>query len=132
MRRNFSLRSEVTLYSGDSIFDLHNDYGFSGFSYNPKGELNLTWASLSDGIQGLLIAFRAVSWLRIETVGPRSRVDENSCLDFVGFLHPDDEAIMDGFLFEDQSSIMHHLIFRFNGGLAIRAYAESAEVRLVL
>jgi hypothetical protein len=131
MRRNFVLISEISLCSGGVVFDLHNDYRFDGLTYRPNGDFGLTWSSVSDDLHVLLILFNGVEWLRVESIAARSDVDGNSCLDFVGFLHPDDEGVMDGFLFEDQSSMEHHLIFGFSGGLAIRVYAGSVEMRCI-
>lgn len=64
--------------------------------------------------------------LAIEGIDPQMPRIEDMRLSFMGYLHPDDLAVMNGFLLEESSSSSHHMIFAFEGGFVLKIFAEEA------
>lgn len=125
MKRNFSLATEVVVVTEGVRYDLHNDYDFEQFFYDAVlNTFLLKWRHTKIEGNCFSIKFKDVLWIRIKGMESGVPFAENGCLDFMGYLHPDDDLIMDGFLQEDFSSDRHHLIFCFSAGLAVRIFAK--------
>lgn len=130
MKRNFSAVTETTLRALGRDFDLHNDFSFDGLCFTPttrKAEIAFKCRT-SQSIT-LVITFEAVSVFRIFGLKMDMPFDEDECLDCLGYLHPDDLDVMDGFLPEDASAEDYHMIFIFRGGLVLKLFAEEARVK---
>ncbi len=131
MKRNFTSVSETGLRLLSKNFDLHNDFCFVGLRLAPiRRIVTLEFNSLCGDCQGLALDFSSVSVIRVSGVANDIPVGEDGCLDSFGYLHPDDLDVMDGFLPESSATESYHMIFIFRGGLAVKIYAEEANVRL--
>lgn len=125
MYRNFSIASTVDIFSGGQSYDLHNDFDFIGANFEaPSSHLTLLWANNREEIR---ICFQSVKFLRMNGFDEAMPREEDSRLSFMGYLHPDDVDLMDGFLTEDLAGEKYHVIFCFEGGLSMKVFADSAE-----
>lgn len=125
MDRNFSIASTIDILSGSQLYDLHNDFDFMGINFEVSSSyLTLLWANNREELR---ICFQLVKFLRMKGFDEAMPRQEDSRLSFMGYLHPDDVDLMDGFLTEDLASENHHLIFCFEGGLSMKVFAASAE-----
>jgi len=112
---------------------LHNDFDFAGLEYSAKAAVfRLRWTkSLGDWV-----AADAPETIELVCVSPSCLIIRHgdgafaspSTLEFAGYLHAEDQDVMDGYLERDEVAGPYHLIFVFQGGLAIKLAAESISV----
>ena len=134
---NFAIEANYAIRSGKHWFDLHNDYDFSEFKYNPsincailcwvKSKLN---AKNTQKITKITLNFIKVLVLKTEFGVVSEKCSDANTLAFVGFLHPDDLEVMNGCLTQDESDASYHLIFQFESGLAIKCFSEAVICQL--
>jgi hypothetical protein len=102
MKKNFILSSSISIeYSGKHI-DLHNDFEFRRLKFNIEDRrCDLLWVgridkSFEEKVEFLITIKNATSF----SVRPRDSgypPSEDKILSFMGYLHPDDIDVMDGF-----------------------------------
>jgi len=129
--KNFHIEDNCAVVIDSKYFDLHNDFKLEGFRYDiANTEFELSWKSISQP-QGILIIFQEVSYLKIRERDPDKSEQEDNCLDFLGFLHPEDSAEMDGYVDSRDVKDNYQMIFNFEGGMAIKVFAKQAELKLI-
>jgi hypothetical protein len=130
MQRNFSIASTVDLICGGRSYDLHNDFDAIKIEHDlSKNSLTLWWkaSKASMNSQGLAsVHFALLQSLNLKGIDEEMPRKEDRRLSFMGFLRPDDES-MDAFLPEEMARDGYHMIFCFEGGMAVKVYASSAE-----
>jgi hypothetical protein len=128
---DFSIDENHGLCVGACQVDLHNDYNFTGFKYDPCNN------------------FAEFQWLRADTASPLAlhrtvilrfielrvffaameyradTVNDSETLDFIGFLHSEDVDVMNGCLTQSEADSTYHLIIRFLNGMTFKCYANS-------
>jgi len=130
MKKNFSIISSIEVVKAGDSFDLHNDFDLSKLEIDfQKNNLSLLWLSRSSSsCLQLSIVFKQIKYfnaLGFDEEMPRA---EDRRLSFLGYLHPEDVNIMNGFLPEESYADGHHIIFSFEGGLTLKLLAEIAEL----
>lgn len=128
MIKNFEILSETSVIYECRVYDLHNDYAFNGFELNSRENyITLRWEKITSEDEFLSIEFADLEFLRVRGIDLDIPRKEDACLDFLGKLNQADVEIMDGFIpnYEDPAA---HLIFSFNGGLAIKIFSASAKI----
>lgn len=135
---NFNLADSIGLSYKGSYFDLHSNFDFSSMHYNADDQsLILSWIKSHEEwakietCNEVSIIFKLVEVLKIiprEDDKPKS---EDTTLSFMGYLHPDDLDIMNGFLPTEQKSEDYHMIFGFESGLSIKVYAETVYIQVI-
>lgn len=126
MKRNFFLRSEIEIECGVEKFDLHNDFYCTLIRFSPAdGSISLVWRGVRSDIQ-LTLEFEQVSFLSLAGFDSGMPRKDDKVLSFAGFLHPEDQSIMDGFLTEEMSHDGYHMIISFEGGMTVKLLSESA------
>ncbi len=134
------MKIENFLVSDDSIaveyegnyLDLHNNYSFISFNYNIRTQqVELKWVknqgewAEKELYNELKIIFNSVYVFKVNPRDVELPFSEDECLDCIGYLHPDDIELMDGFLTPDFADDSYHLVFGFQSGLFIKIYAET-------
>lgn len=128
MKKNFIVRSTVEIESAGEIYDLHNDFDCSCIIFNPiSSSLVLSWVALVDE-RYLEICFESIDLLMLRGVNGGMPRKEDRRLSFMGYVHPEDLDLMDGFLPEDLAGEGFHFIFNFEGGLVVKLQCQSAKV----
>lgn len=128
---NFSIPDSVAIDFQGCYLDLHNNYDFSGLTYEVDSQrVTLKW-SKSDGewaekevYSGLSLVFDSVSVFSVSPRASEQPFSEDNCLSYIGFLHPDDIDLMDGFLPPENAGDTYHLVFGFDSGQVVKLYAE--------
>ena len=130
MRRNFSITSTIELASQGQSYDLHNDFDAIKVELDIANNLiTIFWRSLRCQNALASIRFEGLQSLALKGFDISMPREEDRRLSFMGYLHPDDVEIMDGFLPEEGPMKDSPMIFCFEGGLAIKVFAISAEFR---
>lgn len=128
---NFTLEQGYALVVEGKTFDLHNNYDFIRFSYSStKSEVVLLWRrSKGDWVEPdaptfIKIVFSGTTFLKtVYEAG--DDVSPTSTLEFAGYLRTDDVPTMNGYLERTEIAGDYHLIFGFDGGMAIKLRAAS-------
>lgn len=134
---NFNIGANYAICMGPIWLDLHNDYDFEKYEYDPHANNALfSWSrsksrSAEPGTaQKLMLRFDKLTLSKTEYMADSSLVADATTLAFLGFLHPDDLNVMDGCLTQDESDSTYHIIFRFENGLAIKCFSETVTCEL--
>ena len=130
MQRNFSITSTVDLLYGDQSYDLHNDFDAVMIEHDlAQNSLTLWWKESKKPTKdkGLVcIRFASLQSLSLRGLDEGMPRKEDCRLSFMGYLRPEDDS-MDGFLPEELAKEGFRMIFCFEGGLAVKVYAASAQ-----
>lgn len=130
MQRNFSITSTVDLLCGNRIYDLHNDFDAVKIEHDlAQNSLTLWWKAAKAPTNGqdlVCIRFTLLQSLDLKGIDEGMPRKEDRRLSFMGYLRPEDES-MDGFLPEEMAKEGYRMIFCFEGGLAVKVYAASAQ-----
>jgi len=129
---NFLVDSNHALDIGGRHIDLHNNFDFKNIEYSTeKNILSLSWVKTkgdwvqSNEFEGLQIVFEDVLFLKIQG-NVSSTLADRKTLSFIGYLHPEDEELMDGCLDESEANPTYHMIFSFENSLAIKIFSNKA------
>lgn len=132
---NFRLVDQVYVEHMGVRYDLHNNYNFKGVSYDPVAmSVVLEWTK-SEGawaqkevLSGLQLVYQGVSIFLIHSPHPGLTGHGGCDLGFMGYLHPDDIGVMDGFLFPRDARPGFHMVFGFDNDLSIKLYSRTVEL----
>lgn len=134
---NFKIADSIAIESGAQYFDLHSNYDFRGFAFNTKdNSLTLEWTKCTgawaekENVNFLKMMFDKVSVFAVKSRDIDIPSSENETLAYVGFLHPDDTELMEGFLPPEYNSGEHHLVFGFESELVIKVFSKSVVLHL--
>ena len=136
---NFSVADSVAIEYEGCYFDLHNNYDFTGLTYEvnsqrvilewSKGESE--WAE-KEIYSSLKLVFDFVSIFNVTSRISGQPFSADDCLSYMGYLHPDDIDLMDGFLPRENADESYHLVFGFEGGQVVKLYAETVKLLTTL
>ena len=133
---NFSVDGNYAIDTAGKHVDLHNNFDFTGLEYSTDtNQVCLSWVKSSgdwipkDEAKRLNIVFDKVSLLRVKG-DLSSDLSTRTTLSFMGYLHPEDVALMDGCLDEQEANSDYHMIFIFEDGLVIKVFSDTAECKI--
>lgn len=126
MIKNFKVKSMVEIEYSARTYDLHNDFDCSRILFDPiSSSLSLSWICSADG-RCVQISFEAIDLLALRGMDIEVSRKEDRRLSFLGYAHPEDTDLMDGFLPEDLAGDDYHFILGFEGGVTIKLHCRSA------
>ena len=98
---------------------VENNFDFKNLEYSTeKNILSLFWVKTkgdwvqSNEFEDIQIVFEDVLFLKIQGNASSTLADRKT-LSFIGYLHPEDEELMDGCLDESEANPTYHMIFAF-------------------
>ncbi|GEM_PF-2062071 len=134
---NFAIGDNYAICIGPTWFDLHNDYDFEKYEYDPYANCAVfSWARTTfrasdpEIVRRLTLRFDNLTILKTEFVAESQNNTDVKTLTFVDFLHSDDLNVMDGCLTQNKSYSTYHIIFRFQNGLAIKCFSRTVTCEL--
>ena len=123
--RGFEL-GNIDLELGEEVYDLHNNFDFSGFSYTvATRELILRWLRgkgdwvPQDSPSEIVITVRKVSHLSVTARDAEMPYSEDDCLNCVSFVNAN-EATENSFMVSSPADPNLHYVFKFMSGFALR------------
>lgn len=132
---NFLVIDSVAIEYDGSYLDLHNNFDFTALTYEVSTRrVALEWRKNSgewarnENYEKFKLLFENVSVFYVYTRNSSKPFSEDDCLSYIGYLHPDDVELMEGFLPPEQSGNDYHLIFGFESGLVIKLYSENIKL----
>lgn len=126
MNKNFIVKSTIEIESSGKTYDLHNDFDCNRILLDPmSSSLTLSWVSRLGGTH-VQICFEKIELLVLRGIDAMVPRKEDRRLSFLGFAHPEDMDLMDGFLPEDLAGDDYHFIVSFEGGIALKVQCQSA------
>ncbi|MEP4149962.1 MAG: hypothetical protein ABJL73_01580 [Lentilitoribacter sp.] len=127
---NFSVDSNYALNIGGQHIDLHNNFDFRNLEYlSEENALSVSWVKTkgdwvqSNEAENLQIVFEDVLFLKIQGNVSNTLADRKN-LSFIGYLHPEDEDLMDGCLDESEANSTYHMIFAFENSLIVKIFSS--------
>jgi hypothetical protein len=133
---NFSVRAGIYFVLAGVQLDMHNDYDFTGFSYDvPTRALLLTWQCGTgrwvtlDQPGVVILEIRKVVSLEVRPRSPVPRLSEDDCLNDVSYL-ADEEWGQTAFQAASEPDDAWRWSFGFMSGASIVVAAKSALLRL--
>ena len=137
----FKFEGGICLQAEGKEFDLHNNFDFTGFTYDvQKANVTLRWIGSesysSERVVRIEIEFRDVSRLSAKARDAEADVyPQDDCLAEICFVPPNlsmenwgtDEEIAR----REPSAEDWHCVFSFLSGFLLRVYGESAVARIV-
>jgi len=134
---NFEIGDNYAIKMGSTWLDLHNDYYFEACQYDAAtNSVVFLWVRSklrsSDTVvaQKLAVRFANIKFLKTELLAGATATADANTLTFLGFLHPDDQEVMDGCLTQEESDSTYHMIFRFENGLSVKCFSETVSCEL--
>jgi len=132
---NFTIDADtIGLHYQGAYLDVHNNYDFQGFRHlTALKQVELDWIVgqgdwiPADSLPGFTIAFSEVSFLKIRERDPEMPFDEDSCIDFFGFLSQELREDMDSYA-ENPNFEKDDLLMAFNGRQVIKINAVEAKL----
>ena len=132
----FHLEAGHALVLDGQTLDLHNNFVFRAFEYSaPEATASLSWTRshgewvTAGDPASIRILFTNVTFLKMELAFQGERTDPTT-LSFAGYLHADDDIVMNGFLERHEVQGRYHVIFGFEDGTAIKIGASRASVTI--
>lgn len=132
---NFFIIGSVAIEYNGSYLDLHNNFDFTALSYEVstrrvvlEWNKNLGEWARAENYERLKLLFENVSIFCIHPRNSSQPFSEDDCLSYIGYLHPDDIELMEGFLPPEQSENNYHLVLSFESGLVIKLYSETVKL----
>lgn len=126
MKKNFVVKSTIEIECSGRIYDLHNDFDCSRILFDPiSSSLALSWTSSASGML-VQISFESIELLMLRGMDTEVPREEDRRLSFLGYTHPEDTDLMNGFLPEDLAGDDYHFILGFEGGVTIKLHCRSA------
>ena len=134
----FSIAEDfVALESGLGRFDLHNNFDFQGFSYNPSQRtLELRWRrGLGEWVKptepsNLCMSFVGVYLFKAQERDPAFPFTEDACLDSLGFMWNDLTTEMQALTSNQPGDDCTHLTVNFMSGFSVKIGAESVALQV--
>ena len=135
MLENFRLGADyISLWQGESCFDLHNDYSLERLSYNLEArELCFFWcrrteigtAKLPAGLQ---LQLTGVYLFRAHERDPEQPYTEDDCLANIGFMWNSMPHELSAFAKHAPQQDCNHLSLMFQSGFAVKVGAKRARL----
>ncbi|MBQ0726300.1 MAG: hypothetical protein KBT77_02990 [Thalassolituus oleivorans] len=132
---NFNIASDfIAIESNGVYYDLHNNFEFTGLSYDVLNrKVKLSWVkSTGDWVavnfpNTLDLNFSGVSLFKCKERDSGVPYTEDDCLGSLGFIHNDMVNEIEGFVSIEPSDDACHLNLSFESGFALKIAADSAK-----
>lgn len=133
--KNFKIQESYGIEYEGEFLDLHSNYDFVKYSYNVSCQsAELEWVknagewATKEQFKKLILKFNSVSFFAVKARDEQQPYSEDKCLSHIGYLHPDDTEIMNGFLPEKMARDGYHLVLGFESDLFIKLLCADAEL----
>jgi len=125
--QNFEITDDnIGIIFDDDYFDLHNEYDLTSHTYNEElKEAQFTWRKVNESKQ-ITLCFRDVTLYKTNPRDPSIPESEDLTISFIGFLHPDEIDVMDGYASNSDFIAGNHFIIGLESEAAFKVGAESA------
>ncbi|QDO85226.1 hypothetical protein FM037_20765 [Shewanella psychropiezotolerans] len=128
---NFKIVDSIAIEFTGTFLDLHSNFDFVKLAYNiEERTVELDWKKCSgewaklEQYKKLKLVFKSVDIFRVNPRDSEKPFSEDDCLSYIGYLHPDDLNLMEGFLPSEQSEDNYHMVLGFESGLVLKIYSE--------
>jgi hypothetical protein len=135
MKVNFDITDNHALNFEGRHIDLHNNFDFVGFDYNVVGrEIKLNWEKSSgdwvdkNELSSLVLAHKAVTFLKVIDQDENSNYDNDSCLGEITFFPSTAREINDSIVPQSKPNDGDDIIYFFENGQRIRIHCEQIEL----
>lgn len=133
---NFTWRDSIYVKYGDNDYDLHNNFNFRQFTYDPAAQLLVMEWKLRTGewvLQGqpkrISIRLQGVSQFSFKERNPELPFSEDDCLASFGYVNNEDWA--DGqFWVDEQPADDWRWSFIFQSGAEIQVSGDTAIIEI--
>ena len=129
---NFKVVDSIAIEIVGTFLDLHSNFDFVKLEYNIEERIvELDWKKCSgewaklEQYERLKLIFKSVEIFSVNSRDSEKPFTEDDSLSYIGYLHPDDLSLMEGFLPPEQSEDNYHMILGFESGLVLKIYSES-------
>lgn len=129
---NFKIVDSIAIEFVGAYLDLHSNFDFINLAYNIDERVaELDWKKCSgewaklEQYSKLKLIFKTVELFSVNPRECKKPFSEDDSLSYIGYLHPEDLSMMEGFLPPEQADDNYHMILGFESGLAIKLYSES-------
>ncbi|MES2822751.1 MAG: hypothetical protein V4732_04045 [Pseudomonadota bacterium] len=133
--KNFKIEESHGIEYEGKFLDLHSNYDFVKFSYDISCQsVALYWNkseedwAVKEPFENLRLQFNSISIFAVRSRDDKKPFSEDDCLSYIGYMHPDDIEIMNGFLPKKMANDKYHLVLGFESGMAIKLFCETAEL----
>lgn len=133
--KNFKIKESYGIEYKGKFLDLHSNYDFIKFSYDVSSQaVFLEWNksqgewSVKEPFEKLIMKFSSISIFAMRSRDRQKPFSEDNCLSYIGYLHPDDFEVMDGFLPEKLANDSYHLVLGFESGMVIKLFCNDVEL----
>ena len=127
---NFSIYKNYLLKIEQIEIDMHNDFDFKGHQFHEQKKVLKLKFSKSTGkwvhkieVNNFALLFEGVDFWKEKAGKKDSSRQDQETVEFIGYLHPDEIDVMDGFL--DSYVKNYHMIIGFSNNGAIKVSAKS-------
>jgi len=135
MKVNFDIIDNHALSFEGRHIDLHNNFDFVGFDYNVvEREIKLNWEK-SNGdwvgkneLSSLVLAHKAVTFLKVIDQDEKSNYDDDSCLGEITFFPSTAREINDSIVPQSKPNDGDDILYFFENGQRIRIHCEQIEL----
>jgi hypothetical protein len=129
---NFKITEDnIGIIFGDDYFDLHNEYDLTSHSYSQElREAQFTWTKVNES-QQITLCCRNVSLYKTKPRNPLIPESESLTISFIGFLHPDEIEVMNGFSSNSDFITGNHFIIGLESEAAYKISAELAKCTII-
>lgn len=134
---NFLVDGNYALNVDGHHIDLHNNFDLKNIEYSiNQNRVSMLWTKTTgdwvrdDHVAQVRIVFENILYLKIQT-GTSGKYEGMETLLFIGYLHSDDEELMDGCLDESESTPAYHMICGFESGFAIKIFSDKVTCFLI-
>jgi len=129
---NFKLIDSIGIELDGVYLDLHSNFDFVKLSYDIDGRcVEFDWNKNAgdwahkEQFERLKLIFKSVDIFCVHPRDSEKPFSEDDCLSYIGYLHPDDLSLMNGFLPPEQSEENYHMILGFESGLVVKIFSKS-------
>jgi hypothetical protein len=127
MKKDFRVGQSNEIVQGGRVFDLHNQYDFSGVYVGPNRSVQVSFAPHPEHGRGhppVVLMFDGVDYFELSSSFGTQPIPG---LDELGYKNPDDRDDA-SLLSEEQAADTDHLFLRFDSGF-VRIRSESARLQ---
>lgn len=135
MKVNFDITDNHALNFEGRHIDLHNNFDFVGFDYNVvRREIKLNWEKSSgdwvdkNEFSSLVLAHKAVTFLKVIDQDENSNYDDDSCLEEITFFPSTAREINNSIVPQSKPNDGDDIVYFFGNGQRIRIHCEQIEL----